>query len=407
MVDRRGGRKPPHTPRAQVGARHPAPRPPAARERRAQLVPQEVRGIPALPAQAWVGDVVPGTEVVAAALLRWELPDAQLVEQAPGRLTFLWAGTDLERLLAVRALIRVWARLQEAGLPGLANGAALGGARLDAEASASLAPVPSSEVHPELPVRPGLVAWLRRYAAARGLEAAVVTGEVSAVGARVLVRALGLRPSRLSGRPGTLALHVEAEDSLLVEVLGSADYAEPRYGLELGLSRPLAACLCALTQPGADDLFVDPLCGNGSILVERSALGPARRLVGLSPNGQGLAEAARNLRVLAPLRAPGSSEPELRRWLGGRLPVVDGVVDAVASRLPAGADGQAVDLLGLLSETARILKPGRLAVWYSQEPEVPRAVILDSPLWTLEREFAVGGGLRGAILVCRRVSQGG
>jgi len=131
--------------------------------------------------------------------------------------------------------------------------------------------------------------------------------------------------------------------------------------LPASLRPALAAAMVMLTRPGADDIFVDPMAGAGTLLVERAAAGPFAEIHGGDINGEALAAMQANLRGVR-------GEIAVSRWDARKLPFDDGEVDKVAVNLPFGkqiGDEAALPALyhDVLIELARVMRSGgRLVV---------------------------------------------
>lgn len=126
--------------------------------------------------------------------------------------------------------------------------------------------------------------------------------------------------------------------------------------LPASLRPALAAAMVALTDPAPDDLFVDPMAGAGTILIERAAAGPFAELHGGDLNGEALSAMQENLRGTR-------GRVTLSRWDARKLPFEDGAVDKIAVNLPFGKQvGDEAKLPELyrevLAELARVLRPG-------------------------------------------------
>ncbi len=121
--------------------------------------------------------------------------------------------------------------------------------------------------------------------------------------------------------------------------------------------RPTAAAALAwLTQPAADDLFLDPMCGAGTILIERANMGRYTLLLGGDRREEALAVARANV-------GPRYKPIELRQWDARDLPIDAGSVSAMAVNLPFGKQiGTPEENRALypafLREAARVLRPG-------------------------------------------------
>ena len=126
--------------------------------------------------------------------------------------------------------------------------------------------------------------------------------------------------------------------------------------LPASLRPALAAALVALTNPSPDDVFLDPMAGAGTILLERAAAGRFAELHGGDINGLALSAMQENLHGTG-------GHVYLSRWDAQRLPLDDGMVDKAVVNLPFGKQVSDETLLpalyrGVLAEVARVLRPG-------------------------------------------------
>jgi tRNA (guanine6-N2)-methyltransferase len=121
--------------------------------------------------------------------------------------------------------------------------------------------------------------------------------------------------------------------------------------------RPTAAAALAwLTQPVDDDVFLDPMCGAGTILIERANMGRYKLLLGGDRREEALAVARGNV-------GPRYKPIELRQWDARDLPIDAGSASAVAVNLPFGKQiGTPEENRALypafLREIVRVLRPG-------------------------------------------------
>lgn len=126
--------------------------------------------------------------------------------------------------------------------------------------------------------------------------------------------------------------------------------------LPASLRPALAAAMVALTEPAPDDVFLDPMAGAGTILLERAAAGPFAEIHGGDINGEALAAMRENLRGV-------KGRVFTSRWDARTLPFEDGSIDKVAVNLPFGRQigdqAQLPELYrGVLAEISRVLRPG-------------------------------------------------
>jgi 23S rRNA G2445 N2-methylase RlmL len=129
--------------------------------------------------------------------------------------------------------------------------------------------------------------------------------------------------------------------------------------LPAALRPALAAAMVMLTRPAAEDVFLDPMAGTGTLLVERAAVGPFKQLYAGDNDPEALAALHANTQ-----RIKGTLHCE--QWDARSLPLPDQSIDKIAVNLPFGKRVQAsTDLPKLyrpvLAELQRVLRPdGRL-----------------------------------------------
>lgn len=136
--------------------------------------------------------------------------------------------------------------------------------------------------------------------------------------------------------------------------------------LPASLRPAAAAALAWLTGPADDDVFLDPMCGAGTILIERAHMGRYRQLLGGDVSPEAVATALANI---------GSRYKPItvREWDARRLPIDAASVTALAVNLPFGAQlGSPAENRALypafLREAARVLRPGAQLVALSGDP---------------------------------------
>lgn len=143
--------------------------------------------------------------------------------------------------------------------------------------------------------------------------------------------------------------------------------------VEGGLHPSLAAAMILLTEPAADELFVDPLCGDYALLRERrSQLGAAASLLGGDSDGLQLAAVRQAL-----YRRKRGQPPLLAQWDIGTWPLATAVVDKVATVLPTRIGDGSERALGrfygqFAAELQRVLRPGGRAILYSEAYDLLR-----------------------------------
>ncbi|MCU0494931.1 MAG: RNA methyltransferase [Chloroflexaceae bacterium] len=126
--------------------------------------------------------------------------------------------------------------------------------------------------------------------------------------------------------------------------------------LPASLRPALAAAMVHLTAPSPTDVFLDPMAGAGTIVVERAAAGPFAALYGGDINNPAVQAMRENTSKL-------KGRVVIQRWDARKLPMDDGSVDKIAVNLPFGdkidAGEDLPDLYrDVLRQFARVLKPG-------------------------------------------------
>ncbi|HEU5014506.1 MAG TPA: methyltransferase domain-containing protein [Roseiflexaceae bacterium] len=116
-----------------------------------------------------------------------------------------------------------------------------------------------------------------------------------------------------------------------------------------------AAALVWLTQPRPNDVFLDPMCGAGTLLIERAHAGRYKLLVGGDISEEAVAVTRKNI-------GPRHKPIEIHDWDARRLPLDDGAVTACAVNLPFGRQiSSHEENRGLypafLGEIERVLRP--------------------------------------------------
>lgn len=130
----------------------------------------------------------------------------------------------------------------------------------------------------------------------------------------------------------------------------------------------VAASMVWLTTPEPTDVFLDPMCGAGTLLVERGMIERHALLLGGDIDDEALQAAAQNI-------GPKHKPRQLTKWDARRLPLASGSVDKVASNLPFGKRiGNRHENLNLyqtfFGEVDRVLSSKGCAVVLSSETEL-------------------------------------
>jgi len=145
--------------------------------------------------------------------------------------------------------------------------------------------------------------------------------------------------------------------------------------LPAALRPSVAAALVFLTEPEPSDVFMDPMCGSGTILAERVLAGGCRSILGGDFLLDRVQASCKNL--------PGLDESVgFYRWDAGALSIPSGVVHKVAVNLPFGKQvGSRAEIEHLYPrfarELERVLQPGGLAVLLTSEYDLLKSTLRD------------------------------
>ena len=152
--------------------------------------------------------------------------------------------------------------------------------------------------------------------------------------------------------------------------------------------RPVVArALVMMTKPRPEDIFLDPMCGAGTLLIERGECGRYRQLLGGDIRPDALAAARSNI-------GPRYKPIELRTWNACDLPLDAGSVSSLASNLPFGKKvGDRSEMANLYArfvpEARRVLVPGAAAVLLTSERTLLERAVRDGDHFYCERMLSL------------------
>lgn len=178
--------------------------------------------------------------------------------------------------------------------------------------------------------------------------------------------------------------------------------------LPASLRPSIAAAMVFLTQPEAGDVFMDPMCGSGTVLLERHYFGPSKEILGGDLGQERVNACRQNMPKTKKDRQKGKIS--VRQWDARHLPLDEGTVDKVASNLPFGKQlGSPQELEELynavFSELQRVVKPGGRIVLFSSEFELVKKCMRDQSKLQIVTGYSVATlGQWGRIHVVDRLA---
>jgi tRNA (guanine6-N2)-methyltransferase len=145
----------------------------------------------------------------------------------------------------------------------------------------------------------------------------------------------------------------------------------------------VAAAMVWLSRPTDDDVVLDPMCGSGTLLLERAMTGRYRQLLGGDNDPQAVTAALANF-------GPRHQPRRIERWDATQLPLADASVTTVLCNLPWGrqiGEQAAMPRLyqGVLAEATRVLGSGGRMVLLTSEWAALKAALRNQPELRLER----------------------
>jgi 23S rRNA G2445 N2-methylase RlmL len=176
--------------------------------------------------------------------------------------------------------------------------------------------------------------------------------------------------------------------------------------LPASLRPSLAAAMVYLSQPEPTDTFLDPLCGSGTILLERMAYGPYGQILGGDLVTDRVDAARRNL----PKTRKGKKKEnvDIRQWDAQNLPIDNGSVDKLVTNLPFGkqiAAGVNLEKLyaSLFAEFERVVRPGGRIIILSSQYDLVKSCLRRRPFLTIDTGYSISTlGRWGRIYIINR-----
>jgi 23S rRNA G2445 N2-methylase RlmL len=172
---------------------------------------------------------------------------------------------------------------------------------------------------------------------------------------------------------------------------------------EGALNAAVAHAMVLLTNPAPDDVFLNMLCGSGTLLIERVAAEQAKSVTGYDEDPMALRCAGENV------QAAGYSEQiKLNQGDARQLPLLAKSVDAIVADMPFGHlvgthESNLMLYPELLNEAARVAKPGARCVIISHEVRLMETLLDESKHWKTEQIIRIAlGGLHPRIFVLAR-----
>jgi tRNA (guanine6-N2)-methyltransferase len=348
--------------------------------------------------QLFYAMTMPGLETLAFSEVRASMLDAELVKFARGIALFRTISTP-EKLLTLRTVEDVFCTLAHITSLGHEHNA--------------LRVLHSATLHAD--IRQAVAMWQRVHSGKRPKTWRVVSQKagphqfrridagqaVTDALQRVLPRAMRLAKEEADVE---FWLWLGGSEAFIGMRLSDATMRHRRYKQEhlpASLRPTVAAAMGWLARPTPQDIVLDPLCGAGTIVIERCLLAPVERALGGDIREEAVAMAHRNARA-ARVRA------SWEEWDAQSLPLEKASVTRIITNLPfgkqIGSHAINVDLYNaLIQEFGRVLTADGLLVALTSEDRLWEMVLRDHRWRVVKKIVLVVLGQPASIFVAERM----
>ena len=309
--------------------------------------------------------IVPGLERVAWKEIRSKLDGVELIAEEKGRLLFRYAG-DPRDLIYLRSVENAYAFIRHIR----------GVTRSRKSLGDVFRRVKSADVQTAM----ALHKRAHRSKGKKRLTFRVITSKLGRHNFRrvdlqqaaesALIDKYGWRINRQNP---TLEFRMDMEESEALFGLRLTDKITHQRAYKIAhlpasLKPTVAYCMVLLSEPSPTDVFVDPMCGAGTIPIERAFFGPYGKITGGDISEDIVMSAKSNVEA-------SRRSIDLKLWNVSAMPLPDRSVDKIVCNLPFGKQiGSRSENQRLYSsffrEMVRVLKPGGKAVLLTSEREL-------------------------------------
>ncbi|HEX4203937.1 MAG TPA: methyltransferase domain-containing protein [Ktedonobacteraceae bacterium] len=348
-------------------------------------------------AQLFYAMTMPGLETLAFSEMRAKIADVEQVKFARGIVLFRTSAHPSE-LLDIRTTEDIYFTL--AHIKGLGHG------------QDALRVLHSATLHADLET--GLATWRRARGGTIPRTWRVVSQKTGSHDFRRMDAGKAVHDALRSALPRKMhAVDDDADLEVWLWLSGSEAFVGIRlsdatmrhrqYKLEhlpASLRPTVAAAMGWVSQPTGEDTILDPLCGAGTLVIERALLAPYSKLIGGDIRKEAVAMAQRNARA-ADVGA------RWHTWNARALPLDANSVTRILTNLPFGKQigaGEDLDKLyhALIEEFGRVLTDDGLMVTLTSEDRLLAQVLREQNWHVVKKMVLVVLGLPASIFVAQR-----
>lgn len=173
---------------------------------------------------------------------------------------------------------------------------------------------------------------------------------------------------------------------------------------EGALNATVAHAMALLTNPTPNDIYLNPACGSGTLLIERLSSAPVKEAIGCDIFSDALQCANKNIHA-----SRYRSSIQVYPWDACYLPLPNQSVDVLSSDFPFGhlVGSHAENKIlypKLLKEAARVAKQNARFVLITHEIRMMKALLENSTEWTIDYVLPITlNGLHPRIYVLKRM----
>lgn len=314
--------------------------------------------------------VVPGLERVAWKEIRTKLEGVERIAEERGRLIFRYSG-DPRNLLFLRSVENAYAFIRH--MRGITRSRKSLGDIFKLVRSADVQS--AMEIHKRA----------NRAKGKKRLTFRVVSSMLSRHNFRRIDMQQAVEKSligkygwRINLQNPILEFRIDLEDEEAIFGLRITDESVRQRNYKIShlpasLKPTVAYCMVSLSDPSPTDVFVDPMCGAGTIPIERAMFGQYASIIAGDMDEEVIGVAQSNVET-------SKSNIELKVWNVSSMPLENRSVDKIVCNLPFGkkigsrAQNQKL-YANFFREMTRILKPGGKAVLLTSERELINKLI--------------------------------
>lgn len=204
-----------------------------------------------------------------------------------------------------------------------------------------------------------------------------------------------------SGNGLDVWVEIHGEDAYISIRLSKPDMSQRSYKQEHvphTLKPTIASSMVMLSKPHPDDIFLDPMCGAGTILLERAFSGRYRHLIGGDISEEAIYATQMNFGRKHQPR-------QFFHWDTESLPIQPNSVDKIVCNLPIDKSDDRNDNLHnlykrCLTQFDEVIKPGGKMVLLSMNPALLNRIIKQQNSLNARQQVGINfGGKRGRIFV--------